>query len=232
MGAQRYFGGSGRLGIGPLVTIGAGYVPFRSIERIDLLPGETNTLTAVVVLSLDTAAEQPQMPADYASLIRTIPNFPQPGIMFRDITPLLQDGPAYRKVVQDMCQPFRSQSIDQVVAIEARGYLLGAPMAIELGAGFVPVRKFGKLPFSTLRAEYELEYGEAVIEMHRDGLLDYHNVLIVDDVLATGGTLAATVDLVKQTGANVVGMAVLIELDALEGRARLQGSPLFSLMHM
>jgi adenine phosphoribosyltransferase len=172
------------------------------------------------------------MPADYASLIRNIPDFPVPGIMFKDITPLLQDGAAYRKVVQDMCDPFRGQAIDQILAIEARGYLLGAPMAVELGAGFVPVRKVGKLPFDTLRAEYALEYGEAVIEMHKDGLLSHHNVLIVDDVLATGGTLAATADLVRQAGATVAGMAVLIELDGLNGRERLQGSPLFSLMHM
>ncbi|PZC46890.1 MAG: adenine phosphoribosyltransferase [Chloroflexi bacterium] len=152
--------------------------------------------------------------------------------MFKDITPLLQDGAAYRQVIQEMCESFRGQAIDQILAIEARGYLLGAPMAVELGAGFVPVRKAGKLPFDTLRAEYALEYGEAAIEMHKDGLLARHNVLIVDDVLATGGTLAATADLVRQAGATVVGMAVLIELDGLNGRERLQGSPLFSLMHM
>ena len=145
------------------------------------------------------------MPADYARLIRNIPDFPQPGIMFKDITPLLQDAEAYRGVVADMCAPFRDKAIDQVVSIEARGYVLGAPMAVELGAGFVPVRKAGKLPFHTIRAEYALEYGEAVIEMHSDGLLGGHNVLIVDDVLATGGTLAAAAGLVKQTGAHGCG---------------------------
>ena len=172
------------------------------------------------------------MPADYARLIRNIPDFPQPGIMFKDITPLLQDAAAYRGVVADMCAPFRDKAIDQVVSIEARGYVLGAPMAVELGAGFVPVRKAGKLPFHTIRAEYALEYGEAVIEMHSDGLLGGHNVLIVDDVLATGGTLAAAAGLVKQTGATVAGIAVVIELDALQGRKALGGHPVFSLMHM
>jgi adenine phosphoribosyltransferase len=168
----------------------------------------------------------------YVGLIRNIPDFPEPGIIFRDITPLLQDAAAFRGVIKDMSAPFRDQGIDQVVAIEARGYLLGAPMAVELNTGFVPVRKVGKLPFNTIKAEYDLEYGEAVIEMHRDGLEKHHKVLIVDDVLATGGTLNATITLVEQTGATVIGIAVLIELKALGGRAKLGEYPFFSLFTM
>ena len=170
------------------------------------------------------------MPVDYVSLIREVSDFPKPGILFKDITPLLQNGPAYRQAVLDLCEPFRGERIDQVVAIEARGYLLGAPMALELGAGFVPARKVGKLPFHTIRAEYSLEYGEAIIEMHRDGVLDHHRVLIVDDVLATGGTLAATIQLVERSGAEIAGIAVLIELEALAGRSQLGSHPLTALM--
>jgi adenine phosphoribosyltransferase len=172
------------------------------------------------------------MANDYLSLIRNIPDFPEPGIMFRDITPLLQTADAFRSVVQDMSAPFRDQRVDQIVAIEARGYLLGAPMAVELNTGFVPIRKVGKLPFHTIKAEYALEYGEAIIEMHRDGLEKHHKVLIVDDVLATGGTLNATITLVEQTGATVAGIAVLIELPALGGRAKLGDYPFFSLFTM
>jgi adenine phosphoribosyltransferase len=170
------------------------------------------------------------MPTDYASLIRDIPNFPREGIIFRDITPLLGDPAAFLAAIKDMAAPFRNTRIDQVVAIEARGYLLGTPLAIELGAGFVPVRKIGKLPFMTFKAEYTLEYGEAAIEMHQDGLLDHHRVLLVDDVLATGGTMAATISLVEQAGASVAGIAVLIELAALKGRQALGGHDVVSLI--
>ena len=161
------------------------------------------------------------MTADYESLIRPIPDFPQPGILFRDITPLLGDSEALRAVVQDLAAPFREQRIDRVAGIEARGFLFGAPLAIELGAGFVPMRKEGKLPHETFSARYELEYGDAAIELHQDGLQPGDNVLLVDDVLATGGTMAAAVELVQQTGANVAGILTLIELTALNGRARL-----------
>ena len=170
------------------------------------------------------------MSADYAALIRTVPDFPQPGVLFRDVTPLLGDAEAFSTAVRELAEPFRDKGIDRVAAIEARGYLLGAPMAIELGAGFVPVRKVGKLPMRTYRAEYALEYGEAVVEVHRDGLLDHHRVLLVDDVLATGGTMAATIDLVQQSGATVAGIAVLIELQALRGREKLSGHDVFSLI--
>jgi len=170
------------------------------------------------------------MAIDVRSLIRDIPDFPEPGIMFRDITPLLNDASAYRTAIEAMAAPFADAAIDQIAAIEARGYLLGCPMALALGTGFVPVRKVGKLPFETFRAAYALEYGEAEIEMHRDGLLDNHRVLLVDDVLATGGTMAATINLVEQSGATVAGIAVLIELAALGGREALDGREVFSLM--
>jgi adenine phosphoribosyltransferase len=170
------------------------------------------------------------MAIDYRSLIRDIPDFPQTGIMFRDITPLLGNAQAYRASVLALAEPFRDLGIDQVVAIEARGYMLGCPLALELGVGFVPVRKAGKLPFNTYTAEYSLEYGEAAIEMHRDGLLSHHRVLLIDDVLATGGTMAATIDLVEQSGATVAGIAVLIELMALDGRSALGARDVFSLI--
>ena len=170
------------------------------------------------------------MATDLRSLIRDIPDFPVQGIMFRDITPLLANAEAYQQAVQVLAGPFRDKRIDQVVAIEARGYMLGCPLAIELGAGFVPVRKVGKLPFQTYRAKYALEYGEAEVEMHRDGLLASHRVLLVDDVLATGGTMAATMRLVEQAGATVVGVAFLIELASLQGRKALGNADVFSVV--
>lgn len=170
------------------------------------------------------------MSQDYERLIRSVPDFPQPGIMFRDITPLLSDATALRTVVEDLAKPFRDAQIDQVVAIEARGYLLGAPLALALGAGFVPVRKAGKLPSRTLSADYVLEYGHATVEMHEDALAPDRRVLLVDDVLATGGTMEATIKLVEQTGAQIVGIAVLIELVGLGGRSHLNGLEMVSLI--
>ena len=172
------------------------------------------------------------MRADYASLIREVPDFPQPGVLFRDITPLLADAGALRAAVQDLAAPFHGSRIDRVVAIEARGFVLGAPVAVELGAGFVLVRKAGKLPRETHRAAYALEYGEAAVEMHDDALRTHDRVLVIDDVIATGGTLAATVDLVERAGATVMGIAVLIELTELNGRSALGGRELLSLIKM
>ena len=170
------------------------------------------------------------MAVDYEALIRAIPDFPQPGILFRDITPMLRDADALRAVVHDLAAPFRQSRVDRVAAIEARGFVLGAPLAVELGAGFVPMRKAGKLPHETFSAQYELEYGDAAIELHQDGLRPGDNVLLVDDVLATGGTLAAAVELVRQAGADVAGIVLLIELTALNGRARLPGQYVVSLI--
>ncbi len=170
------------------------------------------------------------MSPTYESLIRAVPDFPQPGVLFRDVTPLLADPDALREAVGGLAEPFRCKGIDRVAAIEARGYILGAPVALELGAGFIPLRKAGKLPRETLSAAYELEYAQAEIEMHADALLARHNVLIVDDVIATGGTAAAAVSLVRQAGAAVVGIAALIEIAALDGRARLPGVEIASLV--
>ena len=152
-------------------------------------------------------------------LIRDVPDFPKAGIVFRDITPVLGDATAFRGMIAAMAEPFRDARIDRVVGIEARGFLLGAPLAVELGVGFAPVRKAGKLPSETFAADFELEYAEATIEMHRDALGAGDRVLVVDDVLATGGTLEAAVELVGRSGAVVTGIVVLIELTALDGRS-------------
>ncbi|MSP78140.1 MAG: adenine phosphoribosyltransferase [Dehalococcoidia bacterium] len=154
---------------------------------------------------------------ELGQFVRDVADFPQKGILFKDITPLLGDAGAFRQAVGAMAEPWRGQRIGAVVAIEARGYILGAPMALELGAGFVPVRKVGKLPSKTYRVEYALEYGSSVIEMHVDAVTAGQRVLIVDDVLATGGTLAACVKLLSQARAHVVGASMLIELSALGG---------------
>ena len=160
------------------------------------------------------------------SLIRAIPDFPIPGILFRDITPLLADREGFKATVDLFVQRFRDVRVDAVVGIEARGYMLGAPVAYALGAGFVPVRKPGKLPGEKLSEEYALEYGTNTLEIHADAVGNGHRVLVVDDLLATGGTIAATLRLLEKLGANVVGIAVLIELGALNGRAALNGAEL------
>jgi adenine phosphoribosyltransferase len=155
--------------------------------------------------------------------IRDLPDHPQPGITFRDITPLLGRPDALTLAIELLAAPFRADPIDKVVAVEARGFMFGAPMAAALGAGFVPVRKPGKLPAPTHRAEYALEYGTDTLEIHRDALDRGERVLIVDDVLATGGTAAAAVQLVQELGADICGLAFLIDLTFLDGRSRLAG---------
>ncbi|WP_424531497.1 adenine phosphoribosyltransferase [Sphaerisporangium viridialbum] len=152
------------------------------------------------------------------SRIRDVPGYPQPGVVFKDITPLLGDHAAFSAVVDALADEL---DVDKVVGIEARGFILAAPVACKAGAGFVPVRKKGKLPAATLEASYDLEYGSAVIEVHRDAFAPGDRVLIVDDVLATGGTARATVELVSRAGAEVVGVSVLMELAFLKGRDRL-----------
>jgi adenine phosphoribosyltransferase len=162
--------------------------------------------------------------------VRPIPDWPAPGVTFRDITPLLAQPDAFAAVIDAMAvagQDFGP--VDAVLGIEARGFIVGAPVALKLGAGFVPVRKDGKLPAETLSVSYALEYGEATIEIHTDALKAGDRVLVVDDVLATGGTLAATATLVAEAGATVAGYLVAIELPALEGRSRLADTPLRSL---
>ena len=154
-------------------------------------------------------------------LIRGIPDFPKPGILFRDITTLLKDGWGLRTAVAEMTAPFEPAGIDKVVGVEARGFLLGAPVAVSLGCGFIPVRKSGKLPAAVVGEEYELEYGTSAVEVHRDSLDRGDRVLVVDDVLATGGTMAASCRLLEQLGADIAAVCFLVELMALRGRDRL-----------
>jgi adenine phosphoribosyltransferase len=159
--------------------------------------------------------------SDLKSKIRHVPDFPKAGILFYDITTLLRDPEGFRLAIDSVAEPFRNRGISLVIGIESRGFILGAAVADRIGAGFVPVRKPGKLPSASVRATYELEYGSDSLEMHRDAIDKGQHVLIVDDLLATGGTARATVDLVKQIGGVVEGVAFLIELVALNGRAKL-----------
>jgi adenine phosphoribosyltransferase len=164
------------------------------------------------------------------SLIRDVPDFPQPGIMFKDITPLLADDDGFSSVIDLIVVHYGRGNVDKVVGIEARGFILASPVAYHFGAGFVPVRKEGKLPWDAEREEYALEYGTAVLEIHRDSISPGDRVLIVDDVLATGGTARATAKLVERLGGKVMGIACLIELGFLGGRKALAGYEFFSLV--
>jgi len=164
------------------------------------------------------------------ALVRDVPDFPQPGIVFKDITPLLADEIAFSTVIDLIVVHFGRGNVDKVVGIEARGFILASPVAYHFGAGFVPVRKKDKLPWETESEGYELEYGSATLEIHRDGVEPGERVLIVDDVLATGGTARATARLVERIGGKVVGIAFLIELGFLKGRQQLDGYDLFTLI--
>ena len=155
--------------------------------------------------------------------IRNVPDFPKPGILFYDVTTLLKDPQGFKLAIDSLSEPYRDKGISLVVGIESRGFILGAAVADRIGAGFVQVRKLGKLPAETIRASYALEYGTDSLEMHRDAIEPGQKVLVVDDLLATGGTARATVDLVRQLGGDVVGVAFLIELADLNGRAKLAG---------
>jgi adenine phosphoribosyltransferase len=160
---------------------------------------------------------------DLRARIREVPDFPKPGILFYDITTLLKDGPALHEAIDLMLAPYRDVTIDLVVGMESRGFIFSAPMAYALGVGLVPVRKLGKLPHETLSVEYALEYGSNTLEIHRDAITPGQRVLIVDDLLATGGTVRGTVDLVSRLGAEIVGLSFLVELLFLKGRERLEG---------
>ena len=168
--------------------------------------------------------------AELRSKIRDIKDFPTEGILFKDITTLLKDGPAFRAVVDLLAAQYRDEHIDVVVGIEARGFIFGGPLAYELGAGLVPVRKLGKLPGKTIEVEYELEYGRDALAVHEDAIKPGQRVLAVDDLLATGGTMAATLRLIELLGGHVVGVAFLIELAFLHGREKLKNYPLHSLL--
>lgn len=167
---------------------------------------------------------------DFKEYIRVIPDFPQPGISFKDITTLLNDGAMYRKAVDELKQLVSHLKIDLIAGPEARGFVVGAPLAYALGVGFVPIRKSGKLPYETVEVEYDLEYGKDRLAMHSDAVKPGQNVLIADDLLATGGTISTSVNLVRQLGGNVVGTAFLIELSELGGRQKLPGIEVFSLV--
>ena len=167
---------------------------------------------------------------DLAKKVRAVPNFPIEGIIFRDITTLLQDKEAFHAAIDQLHDQVKHLAVDVVVGMESRGFIFAAPLAYLLGVGFVPVRKLGKLPAETVSVEYELEYGSNTLEIHRDAIAPGQRVLVVDDLLATGGTVAATVDLVRQIGGEVVGTAFLIELPDLGGRSRLDGDPVFTVL--
>ncbi|MBX3413849.1 MAG: adenine phosphoribosyltransferase [Pirellulales bacterium] len=167
---------------------------------------------------------------DLKRFVRSIPDFPKPGILFRDITPLLASPSAFRETIARLAEHYADRKIDAVSAAEARGFIFAAPLALELGVGFVPVRKPGKLPFQTHAFHYELEYGTDTLEIHQDGVTSGQNVLLVDDLLATGGTIDACCRLVEKAGANVAGCAFVIELDGLAGRQRIAKYDVFSLL--
>ncbi|MFN2520386.1 MAG: adenine phosphoribosyltransferase [Candidatus Limnocylindria bacterium] len=162
--------------------------------------------------------------------VRDIPDFPKPGILFKDITTLLKDGPAFKAAIDGLLKELKDRDIDAVVGMESRGFIFAAPIAYALGVGFVPVRKLGKLPSDVVSVEYDLEYGSATLEMHKDALVAGARVLVVDDLLATGGTVAGTIELVKQLKGEIVALAFLIELHALRGRDRLEGYDIITLI--
>jgi adenine phosphoribosyltransferase len=153
--------------------------------------------------------------------IREVPDFPKPGILFYDITTLLKEPAAFREVIDRMAEQVADTEIDVVVGMESRGFIFSAPLAYQLNAGFVPVRKLGKLPAETIEVEYELEYGTATLEVHRDAIQDGQRVLIVDDLLATGGTVMGTIELVRRLGGEIAGLSFMVELTALHGRDKL-----------
>ena len=169
-------------------------------------------------------------PDELRAKIREIPDFPKPGILFYDITTLLKDARAYRAAIDAMLAPYAGTAIDIVVGMESRGFIFSAPMAYQLGAGLVPVRKLGKLPAETISVEYALEYGSNTLEVHRDAIQPGQKVLIVDDLLATGGTVNGTVELVQRLKCEIVGLAFLVELGFLKGRDRLTGQTVSSVI--
>lgn len=173
-------------------------------------------------------------PVDLTELIRArvrdVPDYPKPGVLFKDITPLLADHTAFAAVVDAVVAYYGRGTIDKVVGIEARGFILAAPIAYHFGAGFVPVRKVGKLPAETYAQTYDLEYGSETVELHADAFADGERVLVVDDVLATGGTARATADLIRRAGGDVAGLSFLMELSFLNGRERLDDLPVHTLL--
>jgi adenine phosphoribosyltransferase len=162
--------------------------------------------------------------------IRDIPDFPQKGVLFKDITPLLQNGPAFHAAIDQLAAHYAGAGIQKVVGVESRGFIFGAPLAYMLNCGFVPVRKFGKLPYKTVNVEYALEYGTNVVEIHTDAIVPGERVLVVDDLLATGGTVSAAIELVEKLGGQIAGIAFLVELTFLRGRDHFKGHDVFALI--
>jgi len=167
---------------------------------------------------------------DLRAKIREVPDFPKPGILFYDITTLLKEPAAYADVIDRMAEPVKDDRIDLVVGMESRGFIFAAPLAYKIGAGFVPVRKLGKLPADTIEVEYDLEYGTATLEIHRDAIAEGQRVLIVDDLLATGGTVLGTMELVRRLGGEIAGLSFMVELTALHGRDKLGDYPIHTLL--
>ena len=168
---------------------------------------------------------------DLTNFIRDVPDFPKAGILFKDITPLLADADALRAAIEHLAQPYRDGAVDLVVGIESRGFIFGTALARELDVGFVPIRKPGKLPADAISAEYELEYGTDRIEIHTDAIAEGQKVALVDDLLATGGTMAAACQLVSELKGEIVGLSFVIELDFLNGREKLGDLPIHTLIH-
>lgn len=169
---------------------------------------------------------------DLSQYIRNIPDFPTPGVQFKDITTLLKNKEAFQEAINHLVDALRNTKAEVVVGIEARGFIIGAPVAYLLGCGFVPVRKKGKLPATTLSKTYQLEYGSATLEIHQDAIERGQRVVVVDDLLATGGTTKAVCEMVEELGGNIVGVGFVIELEALRGRERLEKYPVFSLVRL
>jgi adenine phosphoribosyltransferase len=169
-------------------------------------------------------------PSDFKKYIRDVADFPKKGIIFKDICGLLKNGPVFKRAIDELAAHYNKQKIDAVVSIEARGFIIGAALAYRMGCGLVPVRKKGKLPWKVYRKSYNLEYGEDMLEIHQDAIEAGKNALIVDDVIATGGTIGAVAELIKELKGNIVGAAFLIELTELKGREKIKDIPVFALM--
>ena len=167
---------------------------------------------------------------DLKNHIRTIPDFPKKGIMFRDVTTLMKNGESFKYTIDQLYEKYSGQKIDKIVGIESRGFIFGGALAYKLGIGFVPVRKPGKLPGEKVRVEYELEYGKDALEIHKDAILPGENVLIIDDLIATGGTCLAAISLVEKLNGNIVGCAFVVDLPELKGKEKLSNYQLFNLV--
>ena len=171
-----------------------------------------------------------KQPLDLKSAVRDVPDFPKKGIIFKDITTLLARGDLFRHAIDQIVEHFKDKGIQKVIGIESRGFIIGSAVAYKLGAGVIPIRKKGKLPYKTVSATYQLEYGTDTLEMHEDAIIPKEKILIVDDLLATGGTVTATIELAKKLGADIVGLAFLIELEFLRGRDKIKGIDVYSLI--